>query len=194
MVKLYFRYGAMGSSKSAQALITRFNYEERGMRAWLIKPAIDTRDGTTAIRSRVGLEWEATAVGSQDNIFHMVQNREHTDVIIADESQFFTAEQVDQLRKIVDELEIPVLCYGLRTDFRTRLFTGSQRLFEVADSVAEIKTVCSCGEKAIVNARIDKDGYVITEGEKIMMGGNESYIALCHRCWKQAIQHRKRVL
>lgn len=193
MVKLYFRYGSMGSSKSAQALITRFNYEERGMKAWLIKPAMETRDGETLIRSRVGLEKEATPIGDGDNIYEMVKQREHTDVIIADESQFFTVEQIDQLRKIVDDLSIPVLCYGLRTDFTTHLFTGSQRLFELADSISEIKTICSCGEKAIVNARISPEGYILTEGEKIMMGGNESYIALCHRCWKQGIEQHKKI-
>lgn len=194
MVKLYFRYGSMGSSKSAQALITRFNYEERGMKAWLIKPAIETRDGATLIRSRVGLENEATPIGAEDDIFEMMADRPHTDVIIADESQFFTAAQVDQLRRIVDEKEIPVLCFGLRTDFRTHLFTGSQRLFELADSISEIKTICSCGEKAIVNARIDGEGYILTEGQKIMMGGNESYIALCHRCWQKGISEHKKIL
>ncbi len=194
MVKLYFRYGSMGSSKSAQALITRFNYEERGMNAWLIKPAIETRDGETLIRSRVGLEKEATPIGTEDDIFEMMADRPDTDVIIADESQFFTAAQVDQLRRIVDEKEIPVLCFGLRTDFRTHLFTGSQRLFELADSISEIKTICSCGEKAIVNARIDGEGYILTEGQKIMMGGNESYIALCHRCWQKGILEHKKIL
>ena len=194
MVKLYFRYGSMGSSKSAQALITRFNYEERGMKAWLIKPAMETRDGATAIRSRVGLEYEATPIKECDNIYEMVKQREHTDVIIADESQFFSAEQIDQLRKIVDDLSIPVLCYGLRTDFTTHLFTGSKRLFELADSISEIKTICSCGEKAIVNARISSEGYALTEGETIMMGGNESYIALCHRCWKQSIEQHKKII
>lgn len=184
----------MGSSKSAQALITRFNYEERGMNAWLIKPAIETRDGETLIRSRVGLEKEATPIGTEDDIFEMMADRPDTDVIIADESQFFTAAQVDQLRRIVDEKEIPVLCFGLRTDFRTHLFTGSQRLFELADSISEIKTICSCGEKAIVNARIDGEGYILTEGQKIMMGGNESYIALCHRCWQKGISEHKKIL
>ena len=194
MVKLYFKYGSMGSSKSAQALITRFNYEERGMKAWLIKPAIDVRDGVATIRSRVGLENEATPIKIEDNIFEMVQKRERTDVIIADESQFFTREQIDQLRAIVDKLQIPVMCFGLRTDFCTRLFAGSQRLFELADSISEIKTICSCGEKAIVNARVDGDGYILTEGEKIMMGGNESYVAVCHRCWKQGIEEHKKIL
>ena len=194
MVKLYFKYGSMGSSKSAQALITRFNYEERGMRAWLIKPAIDVRDGATTIRSRVGLENEATPIQNTDDIFEMVANYAPVDVIIADEIQFFTAPQIDQLRRIVDELEIPVLCFGLRTDFCSRLFAGSQRLFELADSISEIKTICSCGEKAIINARIDGEGYIVTEGAKIMMGGNESYVALCHRCWQKGIKEHKKIL
>ena len=187
MARLYFRYGAMGSSKSAQALITKFNYEERGMTVWLIKPATDTRDGVATIRSRVGLAQEACPIRAEDSIWDMYTSGEKTDVIIADESQFFTAEHIDQLRRIVDELNIPVMCFGLRTDFLCHLFSGSQRLFEVADSITEIKTVCSCGEKAIVNARIDENGHIVTSGEQILLGGNDRYIALCHRCWKSGI-------
>ena len=111
-------------------------------------------------------------------------------VVIADECQFFTEKQIDQLRRIVDELEVPVLCFGLRTDFLTRLFEGSRRLFEVADSISEIKTICSCGKKAIVNARIDGDGKIVTEGGQILIGGNDSYIAMCHSCWKKAIREQ----
>ena len=114
------------------------------------------------------------------------------DVIIADECQFLTPEQIDQLRELADEEDIPVLCFGLRTDFQTKLFPGSRRLLEIADSITEIKTMCECGRKATVNARIDKDGYVITEGAQVFLGGNDSYIAMCHKCWKHAIrEHRK---
>ena len=189
MAKLYFKYGAMGSSKTANALITKFNYEERGMRVWLIKPAIDNRDGADTVRSRIGLEATADAI-SADTDLHRLFLEQHADchVIIADECQFFTAAQIDQLRRVVDELSLPVLCFGLRTDFLTHLFEGSRRLFEVADSVTEIKTICACGKKAIVNARIDGEGRVVTEGGQILIGGNDSYVAMCHSCWKDAIQ------
>lgn len=187
MAKLYFKYGAMGSSKTANALITKFNYEERGMRVWLIKPAIDTRDGAGVIRSRIGLEAEAQIIGAETDIYAEFAQRKDCHVIIADECQFFTEEQIDQLRRIVDELDIPVLCFGLRTDFMTRQFSGSRRLFEVADSITEIKTICTCGKKAIVNARIDDAGRVVTTGGQILLGGNDSYVAMCHSCWKQAI-------
>ena len=190
MPKLYFKYGAMGSSKTANALITKFNYEERGMRVWLIKPAIDTRDGNATVRSRIGLSQEAFVVSPECDIYSEFK-KNHTDchAVIADECQFLTSAQVDQLRRIVDTLEIPVLCFGLRTDFLTHLFEGSRRLFEVADSVSEIKTICSCGNKAIVNARIDGNGKVVTEGGQILIGGNDSYVAMCHACWKKAIEN-----
>ena len=190
MPKLYFKYGAMGSSKTANALITKFNYEERGMRVWLIKPAIDTRDGNATVRSRIGLSQEAFVVSPECDIYSEFKEN-HTDchAVIADECQFLTSAQVDQLRRIVDTLEIPVLCFGLRTDFLTHLFEGSRRLFEVADSVSEIKTICSCGNKAIVNARIDGNGKVVTEGGQILIGGNDSYVAMCHACWKKAIEN-----
>lgn len=194
MAKLYFKYGAMGSSKSAQALITKFNYEELGMRVWLIKPAVDTRDGKSTLRSRIGLSAEADAIAPEDDlaaIYHEIGKR---DVIIADECQFFTPEQIDQLRTLVDEENLPVLCFGLRTDFLTHLFPGSRRLFEVADSITEIKTVCACGAKATVNARIDGEGRVITAGEQVFLGGNDSYIAMCHRCWKKAVREGKRIV
>jgi len=188
MAKLYFKYGAMGSSKTANALITRFNYEERGMKVWLIKPSIDVRDGADVIRSRIGLEQQAYAVTPDIDLFEEFKAHGDCHVIIADECQFFTADQIDQLRRIVNELDIPVLCFGLRTDFLTHLFDGSRRLFEVADSVTEIKTICACGRKAIVNARIDEDGRVVTEGGQILLGGNDSYVAMCHSCWIETIK------
>ena len=189
MAKLYFKYGAMGSSKTAQALITKFNYEERGMKVWLIKPSIDNRDGAVILRSRIGLEAECTTVSPTDDIFEMFSREEYrADVIITDECQFFTPENIDQLRRIVDELGVPVLCFGLRTDFLTKLFPGSMRLFELADSISEIKTICSCGKKASVNARIDEAGHIVTEGSQVMLGGNDSYVAMCHRCYKKGIR------
>ena len=181
MAKLYFKYGAMGSSKSAQALITKFNYEERGMSVWLIKPATDNRDGAAIIRSRIGLEAAAEVVRPEDNILTLYAQRGRRDVIIADECQFLTPAQIQQLRQLVDEENVPVLCFGLRTDFQTHLFPGSRRLFELADSITEIKTICECGSKATVNARIG------TEGAQVMLGGNDSYIAMCHACWRRRI-------
>ena len=191
LAKLYFKYGAMGSSKTAQALITKYNYEENDLKVWLLKPATDDRDGASVVRSRIGLMSEAESVGPAVDLYSRYLER-RTDVVIVDECQFFTPEQIDQLRRIVDELDIPVLCFGLRSDFRTKLFPGSQRLFELADSIQEIKTICDCGSKATVNARISADGYVVTEGAQVFIGGNDSYIAMCHRCYIKAIEeHRK---
>lgn len=192
MAKLYFKYGAMGSSKTAQALITRFNYEERGMKVWLIKPATDTRDGADVIQSRIGLSAVCQPIKREDNILEIFKNEHQTDdVIIADEVQFFTAEQIDQLRLVVNEFDIPVLCFGLRTDFLTHCFPGSLRLFEIADSIAEIKTICTCGSKATVNARFDESGKIVTEGSQVMLGGNDSYVALCHRCYIERIRKER---
>ena len=178
MAKLYFKYGAMGSSKSAQALITQFNYEELGMTVWLIKPSTDTRDGADIIRSRIGLQRSAQVITPDEDI-------------IADEAQFFSPAQIDQLRTLVDEDNLPVLCFGLRTDFLTHFFPGAQRLMELADSITEIKTVCACGRKATVNARIDASGRVVTEGAQVMLGGNDSYVAMCHQCWKRKIREQQ---
>ena len=190
MAKLYFRYGVMGSSKSAQALITKFNYEEQGMRVWLIKPAADTRYGTDVVRSRIGLEQTGDVITEDMNLFEIFRDREKefNDVIIADEAQFLTPAHIEQLRDIVDNYNVPVFCFGLRTDFRTKMFPGSARLFELADSVSELKTVCTCGGKAMVNARIDGNGNIVTEGAQIMLGGNESYRPMCYKCWKKAQQ------
>lgn len=193
MAKLYFKYGAMGSSKSANALITKFNYEERGMRVWLIKPSADTRDGKGLVASRIGLSEKADIISPDDNISSLLGKMSNIDVIIADECQFFTPEQIDELREIVDFRDIPVLCFGLRTDFLTHLFPGSIRLLEVADSITEIKTICSCGAKAIVNARIDEKGNVVTSGDQVMIGGNDRYVAMCHKCWAKAIKNGGKV-
>ena len=191
MAKLYFKYGAMGSSKSANALITKFNYEERGMRVWLIKPATDTRDGEGLIASRIGLSAKADIISHEKSIIALLDKMSGIDVIITDECQFFTPEQIDELREIVNFRDIPVLCFGLRTDFMTHLFPGSRRLLEVADSITEIKTICSCGAKAIVNARIDSEGHVITSGSQVFIGGNDSYVAMCHKCWVDKIRAQK---
>ena len=192
MAKLYFKYGAMGSSKTAQALITKFNYEERGMKVWLIKPATDTRDGDDVVTSRIGLSSLCTPIKSDESVYTVYkESGRGVDVIIADECQFFTPEQIDQCRSIVDECDIPVLCFGLRTDFLTHTFPGSARLFEIADSIAEIKTICECGSKATVNARIGDDGRVVTEGDQVCLGGNDRYLAMCYKCWKKRIRKER---
>ncbi len=191
MAKLYFKYGAMGSSKTANALIAKFNYEERDMKVWLIKPDVDNRDGVSKVRSRIGLEAPATVIRASDDILEMYEEREDADVIIADECQFFTEDHIDQMRQIVDNFDVPVMCFGLRTDFRTKLFPGSRRLFELADSITEIKTICECGAKATVNARIAPDGRVITSGQQVFIGGNDSYIAMCHKCYVKHIREDK---
>ena len=191
MAKLYFKYGAMGSSKSAQALITQFNYEELGMTVWLIKPSTDTRDGADIIRSRIGLARHAEIITPEQNIVEAYHAAGKHDVIIADEAQFFTPEQIDQLRELVDDEDLPVLCFGLRTDFLTHFFPGAQRLMELADSLTEIKTVCACGRKATVNARIDGSGRIVTEGAQVLLGGNDSYVAMCHQCWKKKIREQQ---
>ena len=160
------------------------------MRVWLIKPSIDNRDGADVVRSRIGLEARAHTVTPDADLFLTFQKQDKIHAVIADECQFFTAAQIDQLRRIVDEYDVPVLCFGLRTDFLTHLFEGSRRLFEVADSITEVKTICSCGKKAIVNARIDENGRVVTTGGQILIGGNDSYVAMCHSCWVSAIEQQ----
>ena len=184
MAKLYFRFGTMGCSKSAQALITKFNYEERNMKVMFIKPAIDTRDGADIVRSRIGLQAKAIPVPADMNVYDLYKES-HTDckVVICDECQFLTPEQVDQLDQIVMDFDIPVLCFGLSTDFLTHLFPGSKRLFEIAQSITEIKSVCKCGSKATVNARFDDDGNIVYEGSQILLGGNGRYEAMCRKCW-----------
>ena len=192
MAKLYFKYGAMGSSKTAQALITKYNYEERGLKVWLLKPSADVRDGALTVMSRIGLQATALPVSPEMDIRALYRGNEDVNVVIVDECQFLTEAQIDQLRELVDEKNVSVMCFGLRTDFQTKLFPGSRRLLEVADEITEIKTMCECGKKATVNARIDGEGYVVTEGAQVFLGGNDSYIAMCHRCWRHAIlEHRK---
>ena len=193
MAKLYFKYGAMGSSKTAQALITKYNYEENDMRVWIIKPSADTRDGQAILRSRIGLEAKVDVITPGIDVYRLFQETKlgQCDVIIVDECQFLVPEQIDQLRSIVNDFSIPVLCFGLRTDFQTRLFPGSRRLMEVADTIQEIKTMCDCGAKATVNARIDGLGHIVTEGAQVVLGGNDSYIAMCHKCDVNGIREHK---
>lgn len=178
MAKLYFRYGAMGSSKTANAIMVRYNYLERGGRVLMLKPRLDTRDGERMVRSRSGLSAPCAYVEELEGM----EVRGY-DCVIVDEAQFLTRAQVLKLVEIVDEAEVPVICYGLRADFRGELFEGSACLLAWADTIEEIKTVCWCGKKATCNARV-QDGRVVKEGEQILLGGNEAYVSLCRRHWK----------
>lgn len=195
MAKLYFKYGAMGSSKTAQALITKYNYEENDLNVWLIKPSADVRDGRELLRSRIGLQAQVEIIQPECDVLELFcrTQKDACDVIIVDECQFLTTVQIDQLRAIVDEYNLPVMCFGLRTDFQCRLFEGSKRLMEVADTILEIKTICDCGAKATVNARIDSEGHIVTEGQQLLLGGNDSYIAMCHKCWVKGIREHKKI-
>ena len=201
MSKLYFKFGAMASSKTANALMTRFNYEEKDNHVWLIKPDLDNRDDytdengvrVTVVKSRIGLSAVADVVRRDEDIharFVALNKKQHIDVIICDECQFLTAAQVDQMKYIAEYCDTPVLCFGLRSDFLTQLFEGSKRLFEIADSITEIKSVCRCGKKAIVNARL-QNGKVVTEGAQIEIGGNDKYEGMCWGCWQNRIKEGK---
>ena len=201
MSKLYFKFGAMASSKTANALMTRFNYEEKGNRVWLIKPDLDNRDDytdergvrVTVVKSRIGLSAVADAIRQDEDLlerFRQVTAQAPVDVIICDECQFLTATQVDQMKYIAEYCNTPVLCFGLRSDFQTKLFEGSRRLFEIADSITEVKSVCRCGKKAIVNARLNELGQVVIEGAQIEIGGNDKYESMCWGCWQDRIGQR----
>ena len=179
MAKLYFRYGAMGSSKTANAIMVQYNYHERGQNALMIKPCMDTRDGERIVGSRSGLSAPCIYMEEIDSV-----NISDYNCIIVDEAQFLKKAQVEKLVRIVDEMNIPVICYGLRADFQGNLFEGSTWLMAWADTIEEIKTVCWCGRKATWNARVS-GGRVIFDGEQIMLGGNESYVALCRKHWSR---------
>ena len=193
MAKLYFKYGAMGSSKTAQALITKYNYEENGMHVWLIKPSADVRDGADILKSRIGLEAKVQIIAPATDVYDLFAKTQKgsCNAIIVDECQFLTPEQIDQLRYIVNDFNVPVMCFGLRTDFQTKLFPGSMRLMEVADTIQEIKTICDCGAKATVNARIDGEGHIVTQGAQVFLGGNDAYIAMCHKCYVNGIRENR---
>ena len=181
MAKLYFKYGAMGSSKTANALMTRFNYEERGQQALMVKPRMDTRDGEHVVVSRIGLQYPCIYFDEmrEMSIMELQQNA----CIIVDEAQFLTKDEVHFLVHLVDDFDIPVMCYGLCADFRGELFPGSYELLVMADSLEEVRTVCWCGKKAAFNARFDASGKVVKEGEQVVLGANDKYIALCRKHW-----------
>ena len=178
MAKLYYRYGAMGSSKTANAVMVQYNYRERGREVLMLKPKLENRAGATVVKSRCGLETECRFVEDLT-----LEDARGYDCIIGDEAQVITKEQVRLLVRIVDELIIPVICYGLRTDLRGQLFEGSRELLCWADTIEEIKTICWCGRKATFNARVH-NGKIVREGEQILLGGNSTYISLCRRHWK----------
>ena len=184
MAKLYFKYGAMGSSKTAQALVTKYNYEERNMKVMFLKPATDTRYGEEIVRSRIGLQAKAIVIPPEQDVYKLYAEKyRDCKAVIVDECQFLTPQQVDQLAQITIDFDVAVLCFGLRTDFQTHFFPGSLRLMELAESISEIKSVCDCGAKATVNARLDDEGNVVFEGAQVVLGGNDRYRAMCRKCW-----------
>ena len=183
MAKLYFRYGVMGSSKSANALMVRYNYEERGQRALMVKPMIDQREGKAIVNSRIGLTYPCIWFEELEQM--AVPELQTWQCVIVDEAQFLTKAQVDYLVRIVDEFGVPVICYGLRADFRGDLFPGSQALLACADIIEEVKTICWCGRKATCNARFDETGKVLKEGDQVVLGSNDCYIGLCRKHWKE---------
>lgn len=185
-MKMYFYYGAMGSSKTANALMTRFNWEDKGKKVALLKPSIDNRDGVDIVKSRAGLMAKAILIYPDSTIQEVLPEPVETyDNLIVDEAQFLSKAQVEELRDIADNGTF-VMCYGLKSDFMGNLFEGSKRILELADSLREIVTMCPCGKKAIMNARYSGNR-ILYEGEQVVVGGNESYIALCHNCYKKGI-------
>ncbi|MAK34456.1 MAG: thymidine kinase [Acidiferrobacter sp.] len=191
MAKLYFYYSAMNAGKTTNLLQSRHNYAERGMNTLVIKPRIDSRSGENRVRSRIGLEAEAVDVDPSVNLLGLVQNASEGQPIhcvLVDEAQFLSADQVDQLTEVVDALNIPVLAYGLRTDFLGALFEGSRQLLALADELREIKTVCHCGRKATMVVRFDGEGQPMHSGDQIQIGGNETYVSMCRRHFKESLK------
>lgn len=198
--KLRFAYGCMNSAKSMLLLTTAHNLEENGLEIMVLKPSADTRDGVGIIRSRVGIERKCINVDEDVNIYKAIKEYRNflasqfieLKWVLVDECQFLTEQQIDQLSDVVDFLDINVICYGLRTDFQSKLFPASKRLFELADDIEEIKSTCACGDrKTSINARFDSEGNIVTEGSQVVIGGNDMYKALCRRCWKERIRNQK---
>ena len=195
--KILFKFGTMGSGKSLHLLATAHNFQEHSIPFLIFKSAIDTRDGENTIHSRALGDRECVSVISSDDIYEIVsdyykKNYEGVDLlrwILVDEAQFLTVEQVEQLAAVADTFGINVICYGLRTDFQTHLFPASKRLFELADSVEEIKSSCYCGYKTIFNARVNSNKEIVTDGEQIEVGGDDRYVSLCRKCYFEKIGH-----
>jgi thymidine kinase len=190
MAKLYFYYSAMNAGKSTVLIQSNYNYQERGMRTLVFMPAIDTRAGLGRVKSRIGIEAPALVLQPNEDILAHVRyanSAQRVSCVLIDEAQFLTRGQVEQLTDIVDELRIPVLCYGLRTDFQGQLFPGSAALLALADNLIELKTICHCGRKATMNLRVGPDGRGVKEGAQVEIGGNDRYIAMCRRHFKEAL-------
>ncbi|MDB2325297.1 thymidine kinase [Alphaproteobacteria bacterium] len=189
MAKLYFSYAAMNAGKSTILLQASHNYQERGMTTMLLTAALDGRHGTGRIGSRIGLDADASVFSPDTNMMAIISDQhkaQKLNCVLVDEAQFLTDEQVWQLARVVDEIGIPVMCYGLRTDFQGNLFPGSARLLAIADNLREIRTICHCGRKATMVIRQDSEGRVITDGAQVDIGGNEKYISLCRKHWQAA--------
>jgi thymidine kinase len=194
MAKLYFYYSAMNAGKTTVLLQSAHNYRERGMNPLLFKPHLDDRHAVSVIRSRIGLEAPAVAFEREDNLFDRVQERlarENVHCVLVDEAQFLSRDQVYQLTEIVDRLNIPVLCFGLRTDFQGELFEGSRYLLAWGDELEELKTICHSGKKATMVVRVDEQGYALREGSQVEIGGNERYVSLCRRHYFEASGRRR---
>jgi len=190
MAKVYFYYSAMNAGKSTVLLQSSYNYHERGMRTLLFMPAIDTRAGAGVIKSRIGLEAGAMVLQPDEDIFAHVKAAHAAQpvaCVLVDEAQFLTRLQVEQCTEIADQIHIPVLCYGLRTDFQAQFFPGSAALLALADNLIELKTICHCGRKATMNLRVGADGRAVKEGAQVEIGGNDRYIAMCRRHFKEAL-------
>ena len=189
MAKLYFYYSAMNAGKSTVLLQSSHNYKERGMNTLLLTPEVDQRAGHGKIASRIGLSAQARVFSPQAQLFELIESKHQEETlacVLIDEAQFLTQTQVHQLASVADLISIPILCYGLRTDFQGQLFPGSAALLGWADNLIELKTICHCGRKATMNLRIDSNGAPIKEGDQVEIGGNESYIAMCRRCFIEA--------
>ena len=193
---LVYCYASMEAGKSAMLLIEAHNFEKRGIGVLCMKPSLDNRESIDKISSRIGIEKDCFTIYPYYDIYKivkkMVSEEGDDDIklqwILVDESQFLTSEHVEQLRAIVDDPDISVICYGLRTDFQTHLFEGSKRLFELADSIEEMKISCSCGKKAIFNARFNENGELVTSGEQILIGGEDIYKPMCSRCYRKELE------
>ncbi|MDO6612568.1 thymidine kinase [Shewanella sp. 1_MG-2023] len=190
MAQLYFYYSAMNAGKSTSLLQSSYNYRERGMNTLVMTASIDDRYGVGKVASRIGIETEAQVFGAEDNLSKMIETElesQKLHCILIDESQFLSKEQVKQLTHVVDNLDIPVLCYGLKTDFQGELFSGSQYLLAWADKLVELKTICHCGRKANMVVRLDGNGKPMREGEQVAIGGNESYESVCRKHFREFI-------
>lgn len=188
MAKLYFHYSTMNAGKSTLLLQASYNYRERGMQTLLLTAALDTRAGTGRIASRIGIADDARSFSPDSDLFALIRDtRPEPACVFVDEAQFLTEAQVWQLARVADDLHLPVMAYGLRTDFRGQLFPGSQALLALADDLREIRTICHCGRKATMVVRHGPDGTVLHEGAQIQVGGNETYVSLCRRHWRAAM-------